>query len=466
MHGQQLHRVGGRGCRDVEAVALVVLGGEVGEQRGQRHVAVDGLEVSDRADEEVQVVAPGRRGRAHGRGELDVGAGGVDDPPDDVEERLADVGAQPAQLAAQQAEPLQRLGRVRAVARVGEGVVEARDLGRVDAVGDLDEVGGDRRRARAPAPAPAELGGTPTQQAEVARPDRPPGAGEQGQQRRVRGHVVHQPQGRHDLRDLGQPEQPGEPDDLDGDVGVGQRVEHLGRVRVVARQHADPRPRALGGPVVRRSHPVDERGQLVDVGLVDGGRHHADERTVLRVEALHGVERVVQRSGQAVGGLEDAPVGASVHRQRVRRHRPGRARERLREVEDVADGGTAPAVDGLVRVADRGHRVPVAEQPGQHDRLRDRGVLVLVEQHDPELLALGRPHLRLLRGEPRTELDLVGEVHEPEVRLEPPVGRDQPEQLAAPVDGAHRVGDRREVGLAVLVRLLDGVGAQEGLPLG
>ena len=134
--GQQLDRVGlGRGG-DVEAVALVVLGGEVGQQRRQGDVAVDGLELRDRLHEQVEVVAAGGGGRADRRGQLDVGAGGVDDPADDVEQRLADVGAEHPQLAGEQREPLPRLVGVGAVAGVGERVVERRDLGRVDPVGD------------------------------------------------------------------------------------------------------------------------------------------------------------------------------------------------------------------------------------------------------------------------------------------------------------------------------------------
>ena len=103
--GEQLDRVGlGRGGH-VEALAELVLGLEPGQQRGQRDLAVDRLELGDRLHEQVEVVAPGGRGRADRRGELDVDAGGVDDPADQVEDRLADRGAQPAQLVGQQPEP-------------------------------------------------------------------------------------------------------------------------------------------------------------------------------------------------------------------------------------------------------------------------------------------------------------------------------------------------------------------------
>ena len=94
------------------------------------------------------------------------------------------------------------------------------------------------------------------------------------------------------------------------------------------------------------------------------------------------------------------------------------------------------------------------EQPREHHRLRDRGVLVLVEEHDPELLALGDADLGLVGGEPGAELDLVGEVHQPEVGLHPPVAGDQAEQLAAALDGVGGLLDRVDVGRAVLARPL------------
>ena len=73
--------------------------------------------------------------------------------------------------------------------------------------------------------------------------------------------------------------------------------------------------------------------------------------------------------------------------------RPRLGREVVREPAQVARAGAPPAVDGLAGVADRGHRVPAAEQGAQQHQLRVAGVLVLVEQHDVVAAALGRPHL-------------------------------------------------------------------------
>ena len=60
--GEQLDRVGlGRGG-DVEALAELVLGLEPGQQRGEGDLAVDGLELGDRLDEQVEVLAARGRG--------------------------------------------------------------------------------------------------------------------------------------------------------------------------------------------------------------------------------------------------------------------------------------------------------------------------------------------------------------------------------------------------------------------
>ena len=166
--------------------------------------------------------------------------------------------------------------------------------------------------------------------------------------------------------------------------------------------------------------------QLLVLGLEHVHPDPAVGRSRLGLERRDHRQLGVERRGQGVGYLEDAAVGTTVDRQGQHRHRPTVAgREGLGEVEDVGHRGAAPAVDGLVGVTDRGHGVaapPVGsgtrEQAGQHPRLRHRGVLVLVEQHDPEAITLQLPDLRLLLGQPGTQGDLVGEVHQAEVCLE------------------------------------------------
>ena len=156
---------------------------------------------------------------------------------------------------------------------------------------------------------------------------------------------------------------------------------------------------------------------------------------------LHRGRRGVQVRGQLVGHLDDPPIGALADRQRVGLgpESGGVGRwEGAGEVEDVGDRGSPPAVDGLVGVADGGDRVPEAvlrrlpgEELAQQVCLGHRGVLVLVEEHDGILLALDAPDLRLGTGQLRRQRDLVGEVHQPELLLEPAVALDQVEDLGA-----------------------------------
>ncbi len=289
MDGEQLDRVGlGRG-RDVEALPELVLGLQPGQQRGQGHLAVDRLELGHRLHEQVEVLAAGRGGRADRRGELDVDPGRVEDPAHQVEDRLADGGAQPAQLVGQHREPLARLGRVVEVARVLQGVAQGRDLG---GVGTLDgglQLGLDVHELGTARLGTGELAGPPTQQREVARADRPPRPGEQRQQRGVGGDVLDQGERRDHLGDLGQPEQALEADDLDRDLAVAQRVEDRCGVRVVAGQHADLAASTGWSLAAARrgmclEHPVGEPGELVVVGVVHDRVHLAGLRTRLRLE--------------------------------------------------------------------------------------------------------------------------------------------------------------------------------------
>ena len=104
--------------------------------------------------------------------------------------------------------------------------------------------------------------------------------------------------------------------------------------------------------------------------------------------------------------------------------------EVVAEALQVAGGRAAPAVDRLVRVAHRGHRVAGAEQRAQQHELRVAGVLVLVEQHDAVLRPLPRAHVRHLARDPRGQRHLVAEVDRAQVALAPRVRRDDRHQLA------------------------------------
>ncbi len=129
-------------------------------------------------------------------------------------------------------------------------------------------------------------------------------------------------------------------------------------------------------------------------------------------------------------------------------------REVAREVVEVGDGGAAPAVDRLAGIADGGDRVPgsgavgtASEEGGQQEALGDGGVLVLVEQDDPVLLAQDRADLGAGEGELRGEGDLVAEVEEVAAALRLPVAAGQREQLAA---GRGGLGDLAQFRVAEL----------------
>ena len=218
---------------------------QVGQQRRQRDVAVDGLEVGDRVDEQVEVVAPGaprpgspprparRRRRVVSMIRRTMSSSGSPTCARSI-----------AQLARQQREPLAAPRRSTA-ASPGSASASSRrrDLGRVDAVGDLHEVVVESSRLGTAPALPGQLAGP---QARAARRSRGPIA-QRGPVSRVSsdgvgGHVVQQVQHRDHLGHLGQPQQPAQADDLDRDPGAGQRVEDLLGVRVVAGQHPDVGP--------------------------------------------------------------------------------------------------------------------------------------------------------------------------------------------------------------------------------
>jgi hypothetical protein len=74
-----------------------------------------------------------------------------------------------------------------------------------------------------------------------------------------------------------------------------------------------------------------------------------------------------------------------------------RAGEIALEPEDVADLGAAPAVDGLIVIADAADVAMLAREQAQPQILRDIGVLVFVNQQVPELPLIPRQDLGLLR---------------------------------------------------------------------
>lgn len=194
--------------------------------------------------------------------------------------------------------------------------------------------------------------------------------------------------------------------------------------------------------------PVGEPGQLVGVGVEEGA---ADDAVAFGAgggaqcfdAGVHGA----QRGGHGVGEVEEAASAAAVLAEGVAGC--GRAvgvGEVVGEVVEVGDGGAAPAVDGLAGVADGGDGVAgaVAEESGEQDALGDGGVLVLVEEDDPELLAEQGADCRVAVGEGGGEGDLVAEVDEVAVAFGAAVLLDEPGEVVA---GAGDLGEFAQVGV-------------------
>jgi len=144
---------------------------------------------------------------------------------------------------------------------------------------------------------------------------------------------------------------------------------------------------------------------------------------------------LAQFGGLLVGEGEQPAAAAPVLGERVD---PGRTAvhtaEMAGELVDVRGRRTAPAVDRLAGVADRGDgvaapalRIRAAEQRGEHPALRHRRVLILVEQHHPVLGPLDVAHLGDLLGSRVPNRHLVAEVHQIPARLQPAVLLDQAE---------------------------------------
>ena len=218
--------------------------------------------------------------------------------------------------------------------------------------------------------------------------------------------------------------------------------------------------RAAGPSRVHLADLVGDPADLVGPGVEGGGPNLGGRGAGRRLQQPEAVDRSRRAGGvgperlaEHIGHVQDRPAAAPVHRQREGRGRPPvAAAEPVGKGQDVARRRSAPAVDGLKRVADRGHRVAEAfarrtpgEQPAQHRRLRGRGVLVLIEQHHPEGGAQCRRDLRDLGGQPGGDRHLVGELHQPEPGLQGLVVQHQAGQLQTFLghdDGPLHVGVR------------------------
>ena len=207
-----------------------------------------------------------------------------------------------------------------------------------------------------------------------------------GRQRVGRVHQ-HAQVGEHVLH-LGAGEELHAADHHVGDALAHQRLFQRARLGVGAVEDGDLAPRPRPGEQRARSRAATKRASSSS----SAQRRHGDlvAARILGPQRLALAPRVARH--HRAGGGEDGAGGAVVLLQ-ADDHRVGIV---ALEVEDVADLGAAPAVDRLVVVADHA-QVAVArgEQVGE-PVLHRVGVLVLVDQHVQEAVAVAVEHVRVL----------------------------------------------------------------------
>ncbi|MFK4545354.1 hypothetical protein RKD29_004950 [Streptomyces tendae] len=456
MRGEHLDGVLAAGQRVVQA--LLVLGGgaqeaEEGEQGG---LAVARGEGGGDVEEVGQGLAAAGRQGVRGRRQLDLQTGDGEDAVQDVHERVGQGPAQIAQLGGQPGEPHARVRREgqpvvvpgAVQRRLQEGVQGVRQryhLGRVDSLDGLGEppvgivVALHARVAH-------QQPGAAAQERQVARADAPARSGEQPHQGGVGPRVLEDLADGDQVGHLGQVQQPGEADDLDGDVAGDQRALDLGEVGRRPAQDGDLSGRRAGAHEV--GDGVGDPADLLGVGAQQGAADHAVAFGAGGgAQGLHARVHGAQGLGEAVGEVEEATAAAAVLAERLTgRGSSVRVGEVFGEVVEVGDGGAPPAVDGLAGVAHGGHGMAgaAAEQTREEDALGHGRVLVLVEQHDPVLVAQHAAHL----GEPGElcgQGDLVAEVEQVPFAFCGSVPDHQVGQLAA---GGGGLGDLAQIGVA------------------
>ena len=378
MHGHHPHAAGWQGR--IEARVGVSLPGqphrpqEPGGTRGR----VTQLKLPRHPHQRVQGGKPalGVGAEQH----LDVHSGDADDAREQVRYRLTGVPGEPLQLAVQQGEPAARGIRVGPLTRVTEGIRQARQFHRVGAGGGGGQLLSEVRCRLGPPGRTCQVPGPSPQQGQVAHADRPPRAGQQPHQVRVRARVHDNREDRQHVLDFRQVEQACLVRRRDRDPGGSQRPGRCRDTAVAAGEHDDVVRRAAGG----------ELG--LDLGheeglFVGGGTEGVHLDGVVDVgagcpQAIAGGHRPGRPSGGrgSVGNRHDARPGTEVtgEREDLRRSAVG-GREMLGERLHAGRRRAAKAVDRLLRVPHGQQSVAATEQPLQQQPLHHRGVLVFVE---------------------------------------------------------------------------------------
>ena len=182
--------------------------------------------------------------------------------------------------------------------------------------------------------------------------------------------------------DNGLSEQAGRTHELSGNAAHPQCCIDLGKLIRGHRQDSDAIPVILSRTDLSDaiSHPLEffrvgrEQTRTDVTGAPVGG---------LGGKWLDPGVHLTQGARNLIGEIKDAGAGTTVLAQRIAlRLATVRLREVLDEILDIRHARTAPAVDRLAGIADRGDRMATTEDLLQQAALGDRGVLVLVEQHD------------------------------------------------------------------------------------
>lgn len=470
--GEDLDGVLAAGQGAVEALLELDGRAQEAEEGEEGGLAVEGGEAGGDVEEVAEGLAAAGGEGVRGGGELDLQAGGGEDPVQYVHEGVGERGAQGAQFGGEAGEADLGLGGEReavvgGAAGVEEGVErvgEGDHLGRVDA---LDGGGEPLLGVGLLAPPVDQEAGATAEEGEVAGADPPAGAGEEPYQGGVGARVLEDLADGDEVGDLGQVEEAGEADDLDGHVPGDEGGVDRGEVGGGAAQDGDLAGFAAGADEVGEGvrEPVD----LLGVGGQQGDPYGA---VVLGAgcgpQRLHARVHGAQGGGEAVGEVQEAAAAAPVLGEGVAARGAAVAvREVLGEVVQVGDGGAAPAVDGLAGVADGGHGVSgaLAEEAGEQQPLGDGGVLVLVEEDDLELVAQDRADLGPGGGEFGGAGDLVTEVEQVAGALGGAVADDEVEEFAA---GGGGLGGLAQLGVAEFGAREDGeqVGVVRAEPVG
>ena len=469
VHGDELDRVRVRlGQGSFQAPLLARRGIEPRQERAERrHVGSIG-ELHRHVPERVEVRAgpPGAHPRP--RGHLDVEPEQPLGLADELGQRQVGVRPQRAQQPRQLAEAVEggvgELPAGPAVPPARREIIErVHDAALVDDVAlehDIPVVGGGSpvvdgaahgrpaAGSRRPATRVRELAGPGGQRMQVGDPQPGAGPGEQADQRVAARRVVCRAQGGDQVDDLRGLQQAPQPDDLDRQTHRAQRRLERPELGPLAAQDRRRHGRARGA--ARAPMVAHEAGHSLGLEL-DRDRVAAVDHAGARLGAspqpghLNPGGRAQGRS-DVVGGGEDRPVVAPGGRQephgRGVRDAVGEHRESVREPLEPTRARPAPAVDRLVWVTDGGDRMSSAEKRRQELELRVRGVLVLVEQHDPKSLAFGHPDRLDLAREPGGDRDLVAEVDDVRDPFAVAVGRHELQEPRPLGEGPEHLGGR------------------------